>query len=132
MNSTRRRNRQGESDSTGPLAPTSTNACGIIWDKSVDLECPHCPVNETGSYIEFHYRRGRGSWNQIEEYAGKIARFVYATRECDDETRQALARLVNIPEHRSNLRQYECDGEGPKRGDDAPTSPGSWRFHTAA
>jgi hypothetical protein len=107
MNSIIRKNREAESDSTGRLATAFTNACGMIRDKSVDLECPHCPVNETGSYVEFHYRHGRGSWNQIEEYAEKIVRYVYATRECDDETRQALARLVNIPEHRCDLRQYE-------------------------
>jgi hypothetical protein len=102
-----RKSRESESESTGRLALAFANARGIIWDKSVDLECPHCPVNETGSYIEFHYRRGRGSWNQIEEYANRIARFVRATRECDEETRQVLARLTDIPEHRFDLSQYE-------------------------
>ncbi len=132
MNSIIRNSNQAEMNSAGRLALAFTNAFGLNSDESLDRDCPHCPVNETGSYIEFHYRRGRGSWDQIEEYADRLARYVYATRECDDETRQFLARLANIPEHRRDLSQYECEGADPKTGAGAPASHGSWRFQPAA
>ena len=78
--------------------------------KDVEESCPHCPFTETGQFIEHMYRAGHGTWEQLEEYVGRLKAYRDAVIGCCSWVKITLAKLGRIPEHHVVLL-CACDGE---------------------
>jgi hypothetical protein len=70
--------------------------------ESVESGCPFCPYEQTSQFIEVMYRRGYGTWEQLEEYCFRLKRFRQATDGSSEWVRERFSKLIGIPTHHAN------------------------------
>jgi len=70
--------------------------------EKIESCCPFCPYEQTPQFIEMMYRRGYGTWEQLEEYCLRLKRFRRATHGCSEWVRERLSALIGVPAHHVN------------------------------
>lgn len=67
--------------------------------EEIESRCPFCSYRQAPQFIEFMYRWGHGTWEQLEDYCSRLKQFRAATHGCDEWVKERLSKLVGIPDH---------------------------------